>query len=182
MAGGRALFELPWPGATVATSMALTYDGSVRDGTSLGRVMLGASGELRDELLTLRSEIFLGNEFEVFGRPDVQLIQSYLEAGARPLPFLELAVRGEFAGARVLTADPALVDVQPTSPLPTRHLSAEAGVTWWPDPRVAIRTSVSIIDGTMYVNGHGRDGVVLLPPTELSRVTRLGQISAAFAF
>jgi hypothetical protein len=182
MAGGRALFELPWPGATVATSLALTYDGSVNDDTSLGRVMIGASGELRDEILTLRSEIFIGNEFEVLGRPDVQLLQSYLEAGVRPWPFLELAVRGEFAGARVLTADPALVEVQPTSPLPTRHVSAEVGATWWPDPRLAVRTSVALIDGNMYVNGYGRDGVVLLPQTDLSRVTRVGQISAAFAF
>jgi len=182
MAGARALFELPWPGVTVATSMALTFDGSVRDGTSLGRVMLGASGELRDEIVTLRSEVFLGNEFEQFGRPDVQLIQSYLEAGARPVPFIELAVRGEFAGARVLNPTPTLVVPQPTSPLPTRHVSGEAGVTWWPDPRLAIRTSVQIIEGNMYVNGHGRDGVVLLPQTELSPVTRLGQISAAFAF
>jgi hypothetical protein len=144
--------------------------------------MIGASGELRDEIVTLRGEVFLGNEFEQFGRPDTQILQSYVEAGARPVPFIELAVRGEFAGARVLTPDPALVEIQPTSPLPTRHVSAEAGLTWWPDPRLAVRTSVQAIEGNMYVNGYGRDGKVLLPQTELSRFTRLGQISAAFAF
>ena len=66
MAGGRALFELPWPGVVAATSLALTFDGSVRDGTSLGRVMAGGSVELRDEIVTLRSEVFVGNEFEEF--------------------------------------------------------------------------------------------------------------------
>ena len=98
----------------------------------------------------------------------MQILQSYIEAGARPWPFLEVAVRGEFAGARVLNDDPRLVEVQPTSPKPARHTSAEAGVTWWPDPRLAIRTSFSVIDGNMYVNGYGRDGVVLAPQTTLS--------------
>ena len=41
-------------------------------------------------------------------------------------------------------------------------------MTWWPDPRLAIRTSFSVIDGNMYVNGYGRDGVVLAPQTTLS--------------
>ena len=49
-----------------ATSLALTFDGSVLDCTSLWRVMAGGSVELRDEIVTLRSEVFVVNEFEEF--------------------------------------------------------------------------------------------------------------------